>query len=51
MQKFPLRMKDNDLLVTELAVSQGDESRELLRRMKHALDAHRGGGDRQPLGD
>jgi RpiR family carbohydrate utilization transcriptional regulator len=40
-----------DVLVTELAVSQGDESRELLRRMKHALDAHRGGGDRQPLGD
>src|SRR5947208_1465462 len=25
-----------DVLVTELAVSQGDESRELLRRMKHA---------------
>jgi len=40
-----------DVLVTELAVSQGDESRELLRRMKHALDAHRGGGERQPLGD
>jgi DNA-binding MurR/RpiR family transcriptional regulator len=40
-----------DALVTELAVSQGDESRELLRRMKHALDAHRGGGDRQPIGD
>ena len=40
-----------DVLVTELAVSLGDESRELLRRMKHALDAHRGGGDRQPLGD
>jgi RpiR family transcriptional regulator, carbohydrate utilization regulator len=40
-----------DLLVTELAVKQADHSRELLRRMKHALDAHRGGGDRQPLGD
>ncbi len=40
-----------DVLVTELAVSRGDESRELLRRMKHALDTHRGGGDRQPLGD
>ncbi|MBN3754176.1 MurR/RpiR family transcriptional regulator [Paraburkholderia sp. Tr-20389] len=40
-----------DVLVTELALSLGDESRELLRRMKHALDAHRGGGDRQPLGD
>lgn len=40
-----------DVLVTELAVSLGDESRELLRRMKHALDTHRGGGDRQPIGD
>lgn len=40
-----------DVLVTELAVSLGDESRELLRRMKHALDAHRGGDDRQPIGD
>ncbi|MEX3930612.1 MurR/RpiR family transcriptional regulator [Paraburkholderia phymatum] len=40
-----------DVLVTELALSLGDESRELLRRMKHALDAHCGGGDRQPLGD
>ncbi|WP_277189481.1 MurR/RpiR family transcriptional regulator [Caballeronia sp. BR00000012568055] len=40
-----------DLLVTELAVKQADTSRELLRRMKHALDTHRGGGERQPLGD
>jgi RpiR family transcriptional regulator, carbohydrate utilization regulator len=42
-----------DLLVTELAVKQGETSRELLRRMKHALDAYRGGGVdvRQPLGD
>jgi RpiR family transcriptional regulator, carbohydrate utilization regulator len=40
-----------DLLVTELAVKQADTSRELLRRVKHALDAHRGGGERQPLGD
>ena len=40
-----------DLLVTELAVKQAGRSRELLRRMKHALDAHRGGGERQPLGD
>lgn len=40
-----------DVLVTELALSQPDESRELLRRMKHTLDAHRGGGERQPLGD
>jgi DNA-binding MurR/RpiR family transcriptional regulator len=40
-----------DVLVTELALAQSDESRELLRRMKCALDAHRGGGERQPLGD
>jgi RpiR family carbohydrate utilization transcriptional regulator len=40
-----------DLLVTELAVKHADRSRELLRRMKHALDTHRGGGERQPLGD
>jgi len=40
-----------DVLVTELAASQPDASRELLRRVKHALDAHRGGGERQPLGD
>jgi DNA-binding MurR/RpiR family transcriptional regulator len=44
-----------DVLVTELALAQPEQSRELLRRMKHALDAHRGtagrGGERQPLGD
>jgi RpiR family transcriptional regulator, carbohydrate utilization regulator len=44
-----------DVLVTELAMSQPEQSRELLRRMKHTLDAHRGtagrGGERQPLGD
>ncbi|WP_028209373.1 MurR/RpiR family transcriptional regulator [Paraburkholderia mimosarum] len=40
-----------DVLVTELALAQPAESRELLRRMKHTLDAHRGGGERQPLGD
>lgn len=40
-----------DVLVTELALTQPEESRELLRRMKHTLDAHRGGGERQPLGD
>ncbi|MEX3986061.1 MurR/RpiR family transcriptional regulator [Paraburkholderia sp. EG287A] len=40
-----------DVLVTELALAQPEESRELLRRMKHTLDAHRGGGERQPLGD
>ncbi|HTH59472.1 MAG TPA: MurR/RpiR family transcriptional regulator [Paraburkholderia sp.] len=40
-----------DVLVTELAASEPDESRELLRRVKHTLDAHRGGGEHQPLGD
>ncbi|SDB84671.1 MurR/RpiR family transcriptional regulator [Paraburkholderia lycopersici] len=40
-----------DVLVTELALAQPEESRELLRRMKHTLDTHRGGGERQPLGD
>jgi DNA-binding MurR/RpiR family transcriptional regulator len=40
-----------DVLVTELAIKQSDLSRELLRRTKYALDAHRGGGERQPLGD
>lgn len=44
-----------DVLVTELALAQPESSRELLRRMKHTLDAHRGtagrGGERQPLGD
>jgi RpiR family transcriptional regulator, carbohydrate utilization regulator len=40
-----------DVLVTELALTQPEATRELLRRMKHTLDAHRGGGERQPLGD
>lgn len=40
-----------DLLVTEVALRQAERSKELLRRIKYVLDAHRGGGDRQPLGD
>ncbi|RQG99896.1 MurR/RpiR family transcriptional regulator [Paraburkholderia dinghuensis] len=40
-----------DVLVTELALAQPEQTRELLRRVKHTLDAHRGGGERQPLGD
>ncbi|MBE1159315.1 MurR/RpiR family transcriptional regulator [Dyella acidiphila] len=40
-----------DLLSTEVAVLQADRSQELLRRAKYVLDAHRGGGNRQPLGD
>lgn len=40
-----------DTLVLELALLQKQRSQELLRRLKYVLDAHRGGGDRQPLGD
>ncbi|WP_263262086.1 MurR/RpiR family transcriptional regulator [Pseudomonas sp. RIT-PI-S] len=40
-----------DLLATELALRAPARSREHLRRIKLALDEHRGGGDRQPLGD
>jgi DNA-binding MurR/RpiR family transcriptional regulator len=40
-----------DVLVTELAIKQSDVSRELLRRTKYVLDMHRGGSERQPLGD
>jgi RpiR family transcriptional regulator, carbohydrate utilization regulator len=40
-----------DMLVLELALLQKDRSQEQLRRLKYALDMHRGGGDRQPLGD
>jgi len=40
-----------DTLVTELALLQKPRSQESLRRMKVVLDAHRGGNDREPLGD
>lgn len=40
-----------DVLAMELAVNHKRRSRERLRRLKLALDAHRGGVDRQPLGD
>jgi len=40
-----------DMLVLELALLQKDRSQEQLRRLKYVLDMHRGGGDRQPLGD
>ncbi|WP_238145752.1 MurR/RpiR family transcriptional regulator [Burkholderia gladioli] len=40
-----------DVLVTEVALRLGDTCRETLRRVKHALDQHRGGGERQPIGD
>ncbi|WP_087017182.1 MurR/RpiR family transcriptional regulator [Thaumasiovibrio subtropicus] len=40
-----------DVLAMALAVNHKNRSRDKLRRLKVALDAHRGGGDRQPLGD
>lgn len=40
-----------DVLATELALGQKARSQDLLRRVKYVLDAHRGGGERQPLGD
>ncbi|MCO6059252.1 MurR/RpiR family transcriptional regulator [Pseudomonas sp. MOB-449] len=40
-----------DLLATETALRSPDASQELLRRVKLALDDHRRGEDRLPLGD
>ncbi len=40
-----------DVISMELAVKHKNRSRDKLRRLKVALDSHRGGGDRQPLGD
>jgi DNA-binding MurR/RpiR family transcriptional regulator len=40
-----------DVLATEMALLRQPRSREALRRLKFVLDTHRGGGDRQPLGD
>lgn len=40
-----------DLLATELALVRKTESKELLRRVKFALDEYRGGDNRLPLGD
>lgn len=40
-----------DVLVTELALRHREHTRDKLRRLKHILDTHRGGDDRQPLGD
>ncbi|MFC5474431.1 MurR/RpiR family transcriptional regulator [Paraherbaspirillum soli] len=40
-----------DVLVAELALLQKEHSQELLRRLKFRLDAHRGGSNREPLGD
>ncbi|SMC27907.1 transcriptional regulator, RpiR family [Andreprevotia lacus DSM 23236] len=40
-----------DILATELALSRRDSSKDLLRRVKLALDDYRGGDNRLPLGD
>ncbi|WP_283151077.1 MurR/RpiR family transcriptional regulator [Silvimonas soli] len=40
-----------DILATEVALLERDQSQELLRRIKYVLDTSRGGDDRQPLGD
>ncbi|WP_373240397.1 MurR/RpiR family transcriptional regulator [Kluyvera ascorbata] len=40
-----------DVLATELAVVNKAETKNRLRRIKLVLDSHRGGADRQPLGD
>lgn len=40
-----------DVLALELATRHRDRSRDKLRRLKITLDAHRGGDNRQPLGD
>lgn len=40
-----------DVLATELALRHSDRTRDKLRRLKHALDSHRGGDNRQLLGD
>ncbi|MDW5502395.1 MurR/RpiR family transcriptional regulator [Pseudomonas lundensis] len=40
-----------DVLATALAMANKRQSRDRLRRIKLALDSHRGGADRQPLGD
>lgn len=40
-----------DVLATELAMANKQQAKDKLRRIKLALDSHRGGVDRQPLGD
>lgn len=40
-----------DVLATELAKQNKRRSRDKLRRVKLSLDSHRGGDERQPLGD
>ncbi|WP_426784807.1 MurR/RpiR family transcriptional regulator (plasmid) [Rahnella variigena] len=40
-----------DVLATELAMANKTQAKDRLRRIKLALDGHRGGVNRQPLGD
>lgn len=40
-----------DVLALALAIRHQDRTRDKLRRLKITLDAHRGGDNRQPLGD
>ncbi|WP_058914005.1 MurR/RpiR family transcriptional regulator [Entomohabitans teleogrylli] len=40
-----------DVLATELAMANKGQAKDKMRRIKLALDSHRGGVDRQPLGD
>ncbi|KOQ99499.1 MurR/RpiR family transcriptional regulator [Pluralibacter gergoviae] len=40
-----------DVLATELAMANKAQAKDRIRRIKLALDSHRGGTDRQPLGD
>ena len=40
-----------DVLATELAMANKTQAKDRMRRIKLALDSHRGGVDRQPLGD
>lgn len=44
-------LEPSDVLALELALRHQDRSRDKLRRLKITLDAHRGGDNRQPLGD
>lgn len=40
-----------DVLATEMAMANKRQAKDHLRRMKISLDSHRGGENRQPLGD
>ena len=48
---MPFMLAMVDVLATELAMANKPQAKDRLRRIKLALDSHRGGVDRQPLGD